>query len=417
MSILVAGPSGSGKSTFIHSCETSVFHPSVPPPANTVYGYQIAEKGIPDDAFVHYNLLHAAQNGNATDQCEGGLDCDLKTDPIFRKIMADRRICLAIVLVVPISELVRRAQDRAYVEERVETPEIYDSKLWQKIITSTNLAAVYESLFRHLEQRRIPFIVLSSSGGVPAKFDRSDRVFVPAVLRGEFPLVPSKEDVASILDLPGCHYQSVLMPGGIETVKGQYPHISGSRQETFDIILNRSLWNKSVLDIGCALGDLLYRAERLGAGRLVGVEPHAARYEAATSISSLLCSKAELKNCDFMDMEEEETFDHVFMLNVIHHVKDFLGFLEKGCRLAGKSLTIEFPTLKDAKFAKANGYPLPGILNKLPLIGVSTDLVDQSYVFSPKAIERICCEKIGGFKRVTRLKSPLDNRQIMVFEK
>lgn len=118
-----------------------------------------------------------------------------------------------------------------------------------------------------------------------------------------------------------------------------------------------------------------------------------------------------------MDMDEDETFDHVFMLNVIHHVKDFRGFLEKACRFSARSFTIEFPTLKDGKFAEMNGYPLPGVLNKLPLIGVSSNSVDQTYVFSPKAIERICSDEIGGFNRVSRFKSPLKNRMIMVFER
>jgi 2-polyprenyl-3-methyl-5-hydroxy-6-metoxy-1,4-benzoquinol methylase len=116
-----------------------------------------------------------------------------------------------------------------------------------------------------------------------------------------------------------------------------------------------------------------------------------------------------------MEFAEDERFDHVFMLNVLHHVEGFHAFLAKACRLAARSLTVEFPTLADAKFAQAVGHPLAGLLNWLPLVGVSSHAVDQTYVFSPKAIENICFREIGGFSRIARFKSPLRHRQILAF--
>ncbi|MCZ2174110.1 MAG: class I SAM-dependent methyltransferase [Burkholderiales bacterium] len=417
MNVLIAGPTGAGKSTLIHSPELAGFLAGGRAPSNVVYGYELVEGDIPDNALIHYNLLHTAHSLPVGAPDETGIPWDFEDDPIFRKIMTDRRLRLAIVLVTPAEELAERTRNRQFVEERVVNKSPYDGQHWRNVIARTNLPATYEQFFRHLEQRSIPYIVVYSSARTPARFCRSDRVFVPANLRGTHVAPPSPDDIASILALEGCHYQSVLLPGGVVTDKGQYAHIDRGRHETFEMILSESLWNRSVLDIGCALGDLLYRAERLGAGRMVGIEPHAGRYAAANAIAHLLHSKAEIRNCGFMEFGEDEQFDHVFMLNVLHHVKDFHAFLAKACGLARRSLTIEFPTLADAKFSQAVGHPLAGFLNWLPLVGVSSHAVDQAYVFSPKAIENICFREIGGFSGIDRFKSPLKHRQIMVFHR
>ena len=417
MNIMVAGPTGAGKSTLIHAPELAGLLSDGLVPVNVVYGYELIERSIPDNALIHYNMLHAAQSPSRGSPGEMGKAWDFDDDPIFRKIIEDPRLQQAIVLVTPTEELTERTRNREFVEDRVEKKSPYDGQHWRNVIARTNLPATYERFFRHLEQRGIPYSVVYSSARTPARFSRSDRVFVPANLRGTFIEPPSPDDIASILSLEGCHYQSVLLPGGVVTDKGQYTHIDRGRHETFEMLLNESLWNRSILDIGCALGDLLYRAERQGAGRIVGIEPHAARHAAAKAIARQLHSKAEITNCDFMALGGDEHFDHVFMLNVLHHVKDFHAFLAKACGLARRSLTIEFPTLADAKFAQAIGHRFAGLLNWLPLVGVSSHTVDQSYVFSPKAIENICFREIGGFSRISKIKSPLKHRQIRVFHK
>jgi len=417
MNILIAGPTCVGKSTFIHSSESASLLYPLPVPTNVVYGFQVSGDTVFADSFIHYNMLHPRLIQKRSSSALPEELPDFELEPIFKKIINNQEIGLAIILVAPYSELLARAENRQFNEERVEQKQPYDRLLWQDIIKSTNLPALYERFFRVLEKFGIPYKVVTSSNLLPERFRLSDRVYVPANLRGEIPVLPDKSTIESVLNHPGCHYQSVLLPYGITTNIGEYSHIRSGRHETFDVVLNENLRQKSILDVGCALGDLLYRAERLGARRLVGVEPHPARFETAITIARILNSSADIRQCDFMDFEEDEIFDHVFVMNVIHHVPNFLGFLEKASRLAKDSLTIEFPTLKDEKFRKANGYWLPSILNRLPLVGVSTTAADQTCVFSPKAIERICLERVGGFNKVFRFQSPLKGRLILRFER
>lgn len=413
MNIIVAGPTGSGKSTLLQTGRAQEFlPPSTPIPNNTAFGYELEKKDIPENVFIHYNLLRPASLPTASALWE--FNCD----PVFRKIISDPLLGYAIVLVSPIAELLERAGERTIVEENVSRKIPYDAAFWRNIIGKTNIFNAYEALFNIFDEKKLPYTVVYSSPNISQNFRVSDRVFVPRNLRGEFIEPPAMEAIQAILSMPGCHYQSVLLPRQVVTDKRAYTHIKeGGRQETFNKILNEKMKDESVLDIGCALGDLLFRAERLGADRLVGIELHQERFEAATAIGRLLHSRAVIHQCDFMDFNDNEGFDHVFVLNVVHHVWNFYAFLEKACRLAKKSLTVEFPTLGDSVFAHVNGYPLPDNINKLPLIGISSKRASQTFVFSPKAMERICFEEIGGFARRSLMASPLSNRYIMVFEK
>lgn len=175
---------------------------------------------------------------------------------------------------------------------------------------------------------------------------------------------------------------------------------------------------KSVLDIGCALGDLLFTAERRGASRLVGVELHDGRYSAAQMLRGILCSRAEFHNCDFATYASRQRFDHVFSLNVIHHIRGIHGFLAKAASLAKSSLTLEFPTLVDNKFLAAHGLVARQMegLDSLPLIGLSSiGRADQTYVYSTRAIKNLVCEEIGGFEVSQIIESPIVGRAIIIF--
>lgn len=198
-----------------------------------------------------------------------------------------------------------------------------------------------------------------------------------------------------------------------------YEHLGAGRHTSFQKVLGGNLIGRSILDVGCALGDLLFSAERLGSRRLVGIERNQERYLAADMIRDILRSEVEIHHCDFLDYRTDELFDHVFILNVLNHVFDFDRFLRKSAKFAKSTLTIEFPTLTDNKFREVYGLSINQMrpLNELPLIALRSKLADQSYVYSPVAVRNIVMNEIGGFSRCLITPSPLSDRVIAVFER
>ena len=163
---------------------------------------------------------------------------------------------------------------------------------------------------------------------------------------------------------------------------------------------------------------MLFLAERIGAEQLVGIELDKNRYEGATQLAELLQSQVQLHQCDFLEFDETRRFDHVYILNVIHHVNDFFRFLEKAATACTKSLTLEFPTLSDNKFANFHKLSQTklGRLNNLPLVGISSDKgAGQTFVYSPEAIRHLVMNEIGGFEMYEVKESAINNRIVMTF--
>jgi len=77
-----------------------------------------------------------------------------------------------------------------------------------------------------------------------------------------------------------------------------------------------------VLDIGCGTGTALRIAELTTSGRLVGIDPFGRMIEhakTATEIGSRI--KFQVAPAESLPFEDK-SFDVVFMINVIHHLKD-----------------------------------------------------------------------------------------------
>ena len=167
-------------------------------------------------------------------------------------------------------------------------------------------------------------------------------------------------------------------------------------------------------------GAHLFLAERLGSERLVGVELDAEHYEATLKLTRLLQSQVILRNCDFLDFDAGDYFDHVYILNVTPHVNDYYRFIQKAAQIALKTLTIEFQTLSDNRFARFHKLRQeePANLNKLPLIGVSSNKsAGQGFVFSPEAMRHLVLDEIGGFDRYEIKEIAIMERVVMKFSR
>jgi SAM-dependent methyltransferase len=166
--------------------------------------------------------------------------------------------------------------------------------------------------------------------------------------------------------------------------------------------------------VGCALGDILFRAERYGATKLLGIDMNSARLQVGKAIGSALTSSIEFRNDDFLNTQIDDGFDDVVLLNVIHHVSDVRNFLLKAAALAKQRLVVEYPTFHDPKFQSLGGC-LPEGLSHLPIMGVSGSKVDQTFVFTSVAIERMVAE--AGKFSATVLPSPISGREISIFSR
>ena len=402
---LLIGPSNAGKSTWIERHHTG----------EVGFAYQFAKKsrfgksGLPaKGSLLHYNLLYLA----GTRQKAGKTleEWDVLDDPFLKSCLKSGRAEKATVIVAPLDQLKTRAAKRTVSENRVEGSDDYQSDVWLAILERVNLFAMYQRLFDALEQYKVPFQVLFNSDDNADDMPATDRCYVHAALRGTYVPVPDDAQIEAACALPEAEYQSVLLPGGRQT-SGQYTHTKGTRRQSFEIFRDGSLTDRSVLDIGCAMGDMLFWYERFGATRMTGVDIREKRLHAARTFGALLQSKAEFIYGNFLERDDIEMHDDVLALNVLHHVSDIRGFLARASELAKKRVIIEYPTLYDKKFLRLGRIPRG--LNDYALIGVSTLEVDQTFVFSDAALIRMMSE-CGNFDVDIR-KSPMKRRRIAVF--
>jgi len=378
---------------------------------------------IKPSSIVHYNLLHQAK-GHARSSGSGPLRhdwssivdaWDFASEPAFRAMFESRLIDRCIVMVVPTSELQDRMKGGG---DAGASGTASDREFWEAAMQHLPLARIYELLFQQLDARGVPYEVVMSSttvGLVP-----TDRVFVHHNLRGKHISLPDPEVVHATANSPNCVYQSVRLPHSIVTRTQGNDHLPKDRDWVLAALLPNDIAGSSVLDIGSAMGALLFVAERMGAERLVGVEIDHRRHAGSVSLAEVLHSQVHLQRGDFEAFSSDETFDHVLALNVLHHVPNFRVFLEKAAFAASKTLTLEFPTLIDHKFAHAHRLAklLLAPLNRLPLIGVSSiRAVDQTYVYSPVAVKHLVMNEIGGFRSCVRAKSENSHRVVMRFSR
>ncbi len=401
MAVAVVGPPGVVQST--------VLAPSDLPASlgvavdDFVFGTEHSTRRIKPNSIVRYNLLDQAMGrahstGSGPDPRDGARVAeawDFASEPAFRALFGSTLIDRCIVLVVPTSELL------------------------DVDVQHLPLARIYELLFNELDARAVPYDVLMSSMTLDG-LEPTDRVFVHHNLRGKHITLPDSERVRAIANGPNCHYQSVRLPHGIVTRTQGYDHLQKDRDRVLASLLPHDITGCSVLDIGSAMGALLFVAERMGAERLEGVEMHDQRHAGSVELAEVLHSRASFHRGDFESFSTDETFDHVFALNVLHHVPDFHRFLTKAAAAATRTLTLEFPTLIDRKFARAHRLTrlVFAPLNRLPLIGVSSiSTSDQTYVYSPVAVNHLVMHEIGGFRTCVRVKSENSHRVVMRFSR
>ncbi len=413
MAKLVLGPSRVGKSSYIKDLINKKEINS----GDIVFGYQIKTKknflnyfgignSIKKKSVIHYNILSYL----IKDQSGA-----LNKEKTFIEILKNKRkFNEVIILVAPIEELVSRARSSVYTEKDIDSK--YDNNFWINILKTVNLYEIYENLFEILDTNKIEYKVLFSSKNL---FKITDRVFVHHNLKGKYFELPDKNKVLDLIIKKEMHYQSVTLPYNKKSSTKEFKHIPSNRDDSFKPLAKQDLRNKSILDIGSAIGNYLFKSERYGAIKLYGVEKNKDRYLASKLVSKILNSNAKFINSNFDKSLFNEKFDYVLCLNIIHHIENYEKFLSDAANLTKKMLILEFPTFLDPKYLSYKKISKKEAIkmNDLSIVGKSSQEIDQTYVYSPGFIKKYFMENNFNFKINYTFSSPIEGRIIMSFLK
>lgn len=401
---IVSGPTSAGKSTFLKS-PLSAEMSGLPEGSPIIFPASQPETHRTEDysnSFYHYNILNSLRKSTPP------LQADFRHDEKWREILEVKVEKKAIVVVSSAERITERIRVRNRVEERrVEGMKrnSYPRKYWLDKVQSVDLADWYAAWCKELLVSGIPYVLVNGNGGSYPVIESEE--LIRDVVEGRKPMY-SRNEIQRILKTRDFEYHRVDLPHGL--------HTGGSnRSRTRDLILPKSLSGNSVLDVGCALGYFCFEAEDRGAKRVVGIELMGKRFNNAQLLKDIRGSKVKFMRRDVVENPLEERFDHVLLLNVVHHLKEPFRAIRQLASITNKRMVIEFPTLSDKKFRRASNIRFPFLLNRMPLVGVSSlKGADQTFVFSPAAMKRSLLDHERLFEKVDIIKSPMPERAIAI---
>lgn len=415
---IVSGPSSVGKSTFIEHKRSSEITGLAP---HTKVVFPDDPAGIEADhsvnRYLHYNILRCVhllhddlireQSAHLTELARPAYG----DDPRWSFVRAWPGEKKALVLVTSRQALLQRIQRRTIIERSAltGTPEaLYPGQVWEFIIGHVNLRQFYQEWLSELKAQRIPYLLVDSTDDRYRIIDHDE---MDRLLSESAEPAYTKHKIEQLLREHAFEYQRIELPYGLSTP-------GADRSDTRDVVFPASFAGKSVLDVGSALGYFCFEAEARGAERVVGYEPMERRFEQAMLLKKIKQSRVEFIKADIIEHPPSAQFDYVFLLNVIHHLKEPMRAIRLLASIARERLVIEFPTLEDEKFRATTSLRFPFLLNRLPLMGVSSmPGADQTFVFTREAIKRIVLDHDALCRTVEFVRSPMKGRAIAVCSK
>lgn len=381
---VILGVSNAGKSTYI--AELAAREPRRP----VVMGFEIGTDTRLSDEIVHYNLLRPFDN--RADRAHLPLIGDPALVPILDGLMR----CRLTMLVCRPSTLIRRCLLRTTIEPILRgTDSAYPRDTVFEFLCRVPPAEVYGrwiDFFEHEHGASIDYVTSDDKA-----FRRISRSEAVAILSDPSPASYSAEERADILSKFSFPYQGEDGITRRESLVRIQPYLQGER----------------ALDVGCAEGFFSFEMEKVGM-RVVGTDIKIDRFLAANAKRVVTGSKVDFRFTDAIPTGEH--FDTILCLNVLHHLPDPIGTIRRISEACVGVAIIEFATPSDPLFRSTFSQSPP--LNGAPVIGVSSLLGrDQTFLFSPEAIRRICLDHATLFKSVEFLQSPIPERMIAVCRK
>ncbi len=400
---LIIGPSSSGKSSLI---EAMFNDGRLPPGTDVVLAHLLTEQILADardsgsHLVIHYNSFLAFENSSAH------LDRQVQTEPILDMLLKTDTEVAATLLVASASTLVKRAAARGITEPKFRTNSgSYPNEQILDLLNVIDLSKHFAEVVAMLDANNIPIRVLDTNLD-PVEIEDSPAAIERALSKSRAEYTSAEVD--EVLEKYHFEYHSIELshdrrtPGAVRTGK---------------LFADIDLEGKSLLDIGCGYGSACYLAESAGATRVVGTELKPHRYIGGIVVKNVRDSDVSIRAENLFDRavssQEQQRYDVVLLLNVIHHLPEPFNALNTICELAKETIIIEFPTLDDPKFRST----LPDsaeIDSALPLVGISTIEQDQTFVFNPSALERFMAERHPDFSVQMRPSEIATSRLIMI---
>lgn len=242
------------------------------------------------------------------------------------------------------------------------------------------------------------------------------------------PLAASPEEVDSFLAETSFEaYQSVPLPHG--------RHVPGAdlAERTQQILGCLQLDGATVLDVGTYYGLFPYESLRRGAKRAVGVELDARRFAVARRIAELHGGSYEIRHGGVGAVEEDDRFDFVLLLNVLHHMADPVNAVLRLAAACRNTMVVEFCRPDDPEYlvhwidcsetpsamswwrARLHSMLLRAVFGELPIMAVGNRAYHRTFYFSPQAFRNLFTLHYPIFDRVDFVPSANGQRRVVAF--
>lgn len=462
MIYIVSGPSSVGKSTLIEDGSLATWWPSISPSAQVLFPADVeADPALLNgrDTIVHYNMLRPftppsmapnplARLLSALGQSQllaktiAGKACrvagrqlvrhrerkvrdrleraDYSTDAAWQAIVDLPAEKSALVLIAPKTLLLERMHRRHHVERSLvadrslANPTVhafasdsYPMNTMQRVLEATPVGDAYRTYLRELDRAGIPWTLVEST---PQGLIAAEATSIDRILDAEVTATATKYTLAEIEGMLGeadFEYQRVPLPYGLSTP-------GDDRSKTANLVLPSDLHGFSVLDVGSAYGALCFEAEQRGASEVLGVDVNRKRLAGAELIKEILNSNVIFEERDLLEHPLDRDFDYILLLNVIHHLNEPIAMIRALARRTRRTLTIEYPNFDDPRYPSRIPSDMKSALNREPLMGVSSRDVDQTFLFTDAAIDRILRDHDSLVNRISFRPSMIPGRRVAV---